>query len=634
MKRLPASLVCMLCVALLHGLVYVFIVPPWQHYDEPNHFEYAWLIAHRGRLPQAGDYDWQMRQDVAASMLAAGFFDALDFRPDLKATDRPAWIGGYSQLGDPPVYYMLAALPVWLSASAGVTTQLYAARLLSLGLYLVTVTAAWGLARDLVPAGSRLRWLVPLTLALVPSFADLMTAVNSDVAAVACFSLFLWAGVRSIQRGFAWRRFVAALLAVFLCLGIKSNVFVAAPLLVPVLLFALLRGSRRRLAWMALAASPLLAIAAVFRGGEPAHWYRQENRAALARLVDAQALSGQYVFMVETSASGAAPARASRFWQAVPPHVLQPLEGQVLTLGAWAWASRPVQVSSPSFHVWGGNLDFARDWSLDIRPTFHSFTFTLPVGAHHGWIGLLPLTEQAGAQVYWDGLVLAAGERPGSPPTFDNPDGRTGSWGTPFENLLRGASAEGAWPGVRPWVDALSERVFPDGGRFSFILYTLLDWRGTGWYYRAVMANLLRTFWARFGWGNVGLAFGRPYLLLAVVTAAGLAGALLSLFRQHRRLPWAALFFLGLSAGLVWGFTFVRGSIYLVYQAHFIPAARYAYPVVIPTVLVLVAGWAAWGRFLRRLFHISPRGLVALYVLFFFALDVFSVVSIARFYAR
>ena len=36
-------------LALCHGLLYMLILPPWQHYDEPPHFEYAWLIADRGR---------------------------------------------------------------------------------------------------------------------------------------------------------------------------------------------------------------------------------------------------------------------------------------------------------------------------------------------------------------------------------------------------------------------------------------------------------------------------------------------------------------------------------------------------------------------------------------------------------
>jgi hypothetical protein len=30
-----------LLLALIHGLLYVFIVPVWEHYDEPGNFEVA-----------------------------------------------------------------------------------------------------------------------------------------------------------------------------------------------------------------------------------------------------------------------------------------------------------------------------------------------------------------------------------------------------------------------------------------------------------------------------------------------------------------------------------------------------------------------------------------------------------------
>ncbi|MCK4899970.1 MAG: hypothetical protein KAS38_14415, partial [Anaerolineales bacterium] len=64
-----------LMVGLIHGLIYIFIMPPWQHYDEPNHFEYAWLIANRETLPNTGDYDQSMHKSVAASMIEHNFFD-------------------------------------------------------------------------------------------------------------------------------------------------------------------------------------------------------------------------------------------------------------------------------------------------------------------------------------------------------------------------------------------------------------------------------------------------------------------------------------------------------------------------------------------------------------------------------
>jgi hypothetical protein len=67
-------LALVLLVALVHGLVYIFLVPPWQHYDEPGHFEYAWLVAAKRTIPEFGQYDHEMRHQVASSMVAHGFF--------------------------------------------------------------------------------------------------------------------------------------------------------------------------------------------------------------------------------------------------------------------------------------------------------------------------------------------------------------------------------------------------------------------------------------------------------------------------------------------------------------------------------------------------------------------------------
>ncbi len=153
-------------VALVHGLVYVLLVPPWQHYDEPNHFEYAWLAANEPGWPQRGDYNWEMRRQVAVSMIEAGFFAGLDFLPEIDNPDQPAWIGTFSQLGDPPLYYFFTSLPLRLLSSAEIEAQLTAARLVSLGFYLITILAAFGVTAELTGPESPLRWLAPLLLAL------------------------------------------------------------------------------------------------------------------------------------------------------------------------------------------------------------------------------------------------------------------------------------------------------------------------------------------------------------------------------------------------------------------------------------------------------------------------------------
>ncbi|MEJ2211239.1 MAG: hypothetical protein P8129_19665, partial [Anaerolineae bacterium] len=67
-------LLALLILASLYGLLYLAIMPPWQHYDEPTHFEYVRLLAERKTLPQADDYDLAMRREIAASMQAHNFW--------------------------------------------------------------------------------------------------------------------------------------------------------------------------------------------------------------------------------------------------------------------------------------------------------------------------------------------------------------------------------------------------------------------------------------------------------------------------------------------------------------------------------------------------------------------------------
>ena len=83
------KLVVVLVVALMQGLLYLFLLPPWQHYDEPSHFEYAWLIADRGSLPGPRDTDDTMRRDVLVSMIEHDFYWNLG---------NPEWMGAGSQL--------------------------------------------------------------------------------------------------------------------------------------------------------------------------------------------------------------------------------------------------------------------------------------------------------------------------------------------------------------------------------------------------------------------------------------------------------------------------------------------------------------------------------------------------------
>ena len=165
--RLMVSLA--LVIAILHGLIYIFLMPPWQHYDEPNHFEYVWMAATLDRAPEPTDYNPKLSRQVLKSMLAHGFFDHLSYKPVIGPPIEKVKIPGYSQLSEPPLYYWLASIPVRFVQARGVNAQLYAARLVSLLLLVITVLAGWAVACELVQPGHPLRWILPITTAMLPA---------------------------------------------------------------------------------------------------------------------------------------------------------------------------------------------------------------------------------------------------------------------------------------------------------------------------------------------------------------------------------------------------------------------------------------------------------------------------------
>jgi len=85
----------------------------------------------------------------------------------------------------------------------------------------------------------------------------------------------------------------------------------------------------------------------------------------------------------------------------------------------------------------------------------------------------------------------------------------------------------------------------------------------------------------------------------------GILGSLLTLLRLRRSINWSTVVFLGLGLLGIWGPSFVRGLNYIVYNPYF-PVARYAYPSIIPTMLLLTVGWAEFFRYGEKWVHLPP----------------------------
>ncbi len=639
-KKPSIALIVMLLIGLVHGLIYLILIPPWQHYDEPTHFEYAWLIAHWNRIPQPGEYDPQMRRAVAQSMIDHGFYEGMDYLPDLNIPSGQVPIGSYYQLGDPPLYYLLASIPVELLKSQSVTTQLYGARLVSILLLLVSIGAIYGMVCELTQQGSPLRWVIPGAVALLPGYVELMTALNNDVAAAALMSLVLWGIVRLIKRGWHFWTMVWSGAAAGLCLITKLTVYIAAPLWLFGVFLSLLPGKWKTLGWIGTGVLGVSLLTISVGWGDAQLWYRTTDQEITTRRVTEEATLGNSIFTLQIEEPNQVNGRVTQLSQMVPTEKIRELRGQTVTIGAWMWADEPVVTYLPILTAFMSDREAnqaVQSVEIGTQPAFYAYYASVPENTTYLQIHLSSaVLNPAGlGKLYLDEVVLVPGEHLLEvAPIWENAEAETGSWaGVPVTNAVRNASAEDAGPRVFPWVDQLASRVIPDKGRLSLIVYSLVDQGQAGKYYLVTLKNMLQTFWGKFAWGHVQLEGRAVYKILTVATMVGFVSCVGVFGYKFPRYQLSALGILGVGMVVVWGFAIIRGAIYIFNINYFIPGARYAYPVVGSTMGVIGYGWWFLISQIGKLIKLKNGILIGILSFAMILLDFWSIFTIWKFYA-
>jgi hypothetical protein len=141
-------------LALVHALLFAWLVPPWQAPDEPTLFEYAALVARLGRVPTTDDSDPALERQIVDSLVRQRFLEYLTGHPpdqppqSLKDVREVFFLP--RQVGsDPPLYFMIAALPLRALAGQPIETQLLALRLLGVLMVVGSTLCAYAAAREL-----------------------------------------------------------------------------------------------------------------------------------------------------------------------------------------------------------------------------------------------------------------------------------------------------------------------------------------------------------------------------------------------------------------------------------------------------------------------------------------------------
>lgn len=626
----------LLIAAVIHAVIYIHLMPPWQHYDEPNHFEYAWLLSNNRSVPQKGEYSPELSRLVVESMIANKFYEGWSSSPDL-SEGAEVRIGGFPQFDEPPLYYLTVAFPLTLLSSQSVEIQLTSGRYVSMLYYLVTIVAAWGFARALTSSDSPLRWLVPASVLMLPGFTDLMTAVNNDALAVAVVSLFLWVSARMVKSGFSLVGLLLLVLLAVVAYFSKATALIVVPLLVLVVLLSLARGKLRWLIWVGLGVGLLVLLVAVITWGDAAFWARSTFQSEHTRLLDDRSPVGEHAFQMVLDPRADSP---QKIWirQVLTEEQGSRLDHKTVTLGAWMWASQPVEFNTPVIRTYPGDQVAFENINLTEEPAFFAFAVDLDRDPTRTFVSIEPIEPvDVPLTVYVDGIILVEGEYPESdPPVFDSSAAASGVWaGVTFINLLQNPSAEQSWPRLRSWVDRLGVRVLPDPGvnTPSVILNTILDYQVGGQYYWSALQRLGRTFWAQFAWGQLSLLGQKPYRPVAALTALGILGSLVYVVRQKMRIDWRVAVFILTFVLLGWMAAFLRGANYvLIPYKIYLPVARYVYPVIVPTMFLLSLGWFTLLSYPHRWLKLKSSLLYIIQLLPLLVLDMYAIYSIARFY--
>jgi hypothetical protein len=578
-----------LIIASVVGIIWIGLIAAWDHHDEPSHFQYIRRLIDDGRVPISGDENWKLNRQILKSMIWNGFFDRMNLAPVLPAPKEPVYFPGYSQYNEPPAYYYAASLVVRLLLNENITRQMFGARFVSLCFFLLTVVAAWGIAREITPYGHPLRWMLPLSITLFPTFVDIMTAVNNDSGSIAIISLFLWVCVRLIKRGFNILDFFIGFGFSMIAWYMKSTAALVLPLFPLAIIIAIFRGKKRVFIWALLFLVFIGGLLSVVQMDDAAFFYRSTSMREPTRIDHPDAVHGDWVLQLNGS-EGTTPTWMPSIFQPIPFEKTIPNIGEKITLGFWMWADQNVEARTP------GLITESSAWSKTVQlsqtPTFYTVEGTIDNKARL-WLSINPFQGNNTNKIYLDGIVLAEGERPlEDPPIFMDENAQSGIWGgEPFVNMVRNGSAENASIRMRKSVDDLIARFYPDQIRPSFIIASILDWEGVGWYYNLVLQHLSDTFVGTFGWDHIRI--NQPYVMaiMKFLIGVGFVSALIGLVIYRRIVDWSVVMFMALAVFIALLATIPRGVVFLAFPSIYVPVARYIMPVMIPILLAVDMGW-------------------------------------------
>jgi len=230
-RRVPRAAWICAAVAVLNAMAWSLVTAPFQVPDEAWHYSYVEYVAEHGRPPapsppvlspslEAAVVDLGTEK-VIGSPQNGSVWTATErarLQRDLAAVRGRQGNGGwYQDVPEPPLYYVLQAIPFSAAKSATVIDRLQLMRLLSALMTGMTVLFAFLFLREALPTDPWTWTVGALGLAFLPLLALMGGGLNPDALLFAISAAVFLLFARIFRRGLTIRR--AALIGMLVGVG-------------------------------------------------------------------------------------------------------------------------------------------------------------------------------------------------------------------------------------------------------------------------------------------------------------------------------------------------------------------------------------------------------------------------------
>jgi hypothetical protein len=204
----------LLALALIRGIIYASVIPPWQAPDEPAHFERAKASLNTADWNSNSAHPPAWYDELARSLFNFNIYDFLDTPRQIYSAASPInryitlYQEAYGGLYGSRLTYALMGWPLLLTGYQDITLQLYLLRLNTVLLNVGIIGLAYLITKTLFPQDPFLYFGTPLLILFNPQHTHIVSTVNNgnlaELLATAALYFIVSFIVRSIIKGFSW----------------------------------------------------------------------------------------------------------------------------------------------------------------------------------------------------------------------------------------------------------------------------------------------------------------------------------------------------------------------------------------------------------------------------------------------